>query len=161
MVTQTPEEARKLWCEALRSGEFKQATGYLSKRGEDGEWGHCCLGVACEVYKRAGGELLAESSSAADSGRLFDVMSYDGWNGSLPPKVQTWLGLNCGGRFDYPNTEAMPDGDAYDDWSAQHPTSLVDLNDCTKASFQQIADKIESVNWEEAARFDCEEDSVG
>ena len=36
---------RKLWVEALRSGEYQQATQSLTQRGG----GYCCLGVACRV----------------------------------------------------------------------------------------------------------------
>lgn len=42
----TPEEARKLWVDALRSGEYAQTTGSL--RREDG---FCCLGIACDVFR--------------------------------------------------------------------------------------------------------------
>jgi len=36
-----PEDFKKKWIAALRSGEYKQCTGFLHLGG-----GHCCLGVA-------------------------------------------------------------------------------------------------------------------
>lgn len=39
-------EAKKLWVEALRSGEYKQTKHLL----HDDE-GYCCLGVLCEVTR--------------------------------------------------------------------------------------------------------------
>lgn len=38
------KEIRDKWCQALRSGKYSQATGYLC----DGT-SFCCLGVLCEV----------------------------------------------------------------------------------------------------------------
>ena len=39
------EEHIKQWCDALRSGKYKQTTGTLQ-----GRQGYCCLGVACELF---------------------------------------------------------------------------------------------------------------
>jgi hypothetical protein len=50
-------EVKTKWVAALRSGQYKQRTGYL--RGplaaDNDEQGHCCLGVLCEIQgvKRA------------------------------------------------------------------------------------------------------------
>lgn len=44
MPTATQRFNRKLWIQALRSGEFAQGVGYLNS-GDT----YCCLGVACEV----------------------------------------------------------------------------------------------------------------
>lgn len=41
-----PEDFKKKWLEALRSGEYKQGTGFLYEANEDR---YCCLGVACRV----------------------------------------------------------------------------------------------------------------
>ena len=40
------QEIKAKWVAALRSGEYKQTTGYLEKNGY-----HCCLGVLCEISK--------------------------------------------------------------------------------------------------------------
>jgi hypothetical protein len=39
-----PEDIKTKWIAALRSGEFKQTTGYLCTTK-----GHCCLGVLAEI----------------------------------------------------------------------------------------------------------------
>ena len=46
MENKLPEDFKKRWVEALRSGEYKQCRGKL--HGDDG--GHCCLGVADIVF---------------------------------------------------------------------------------------------------------------
>jgi hypothetical protein len=81
------ENARK-WVEALRSGEFKQAQRKL--RRSDGTF--CCLGVACELYRRECGE--GEWVGVADENYLeFDV-SDERTELGLPKSVKDWLGLN-------------------------------------------------------------------
>lgn len=41
------QEVKKLWVEALVSGEYKQAKGLLRR-----ESGYCCLGVLCDIYEK-------------------------------------------------------------------------------------------------------------
>lgn len=48
----TPEQARKEWAKDLRSGEYTQITGQLREKDN----GRCCLGVACDTYKRLTGK---------------------------------------------------------------------------------------------------------
>ena len=42
------QEIKKLWLEALRSGDYKQARGTLRRQYGDNPH-HCCLGVLCEI----------------------------------------------------------------------------------------------------------------
>lgn len=66
------EEIAKKWCEALRSGKYKQCTGRLRRPiSESGELGHCCLGVLCEL-----------------SGMPFDPTDI-----ILPDEVKLWAGM--------------------------------------------------------------------
>jgi hypothetical protein len=69
----TPREARELWCRALESGEYAQATGRL----RDG-FGFCCLGVACELAMQ---QDIIEEYEASDG----TLANY--------PSVREWLGL--------------------------------------------------------------------
>jgi hypothetical protein len=39
------ERIKKLWIEALRSGEYEQTSGTLRDAGENNEYAYCCLGV--------------------------------------------------------------------------------------------------------------------
>lgn len=41
--------AKKIWCDALRSGEFIQGKGKL-KAGNQNGTRYCCLGVACAIF---------------------------------------------------------------------------------------------------------------
>lgn len=105
------ENARK-WVEALRSGEFEQAQARL--RDDDS---YCCLGVACELYRRETGKGRWTKAGAFHLGSVAET----DW---LPTAVQRWLGL------------AHPAGKY--DWN-----SLVFLNDA-RDSFKAIANVIES-----------------
>lgn len=76
----TPEEARKAWVEALRSGEYKQGKGFLTIDGK-----YCCLGVACELAVADGVPVTVQKG--------FTTV-YDGTSVLLPESVQKWLGLS-------------------------------------------------------------------
>lgn len=84
----TPAE---LWVEALRSGRFAQTTsGCLHD-----DVGHCCLGVACEVYAI-----------------MHQGWRYDGSESSLPSEVCGWLGMRDAlGRYDGDNMLAWHNDD--------------------------------------------------
>lgn len=43
-INPTKQQIKK-WCEALRSGKYKQTKNELENKG-----GYCCLGVACMVF---------------------------------------------------------------------------------------------------------------
>ena len=76
----TPEERERrirLWTAALTSGEYPQTTGSLRDRR-----GFCCLGVACEVYRKETGEGVW----------IEDVeWRFLGHEGDLPTRVAEWL----------------------------------------------------------------------
>ena len=78
--------ARK-WVEALRSGRYKQGRNRLRT-----EYGYCCLGVACEVYRRETGGGIWEEGT-------LDFHIFDGTGRRvvekvvLPDAVSKWLGL--------------------------------------------------------------------
>ena len=107
----------KKWVHALRSKQYAQTTGTLCKEGKSYDK-FCCLGVACDLYQQEKGDLIIENHHYC-----VDELSYDGCTGSLPIKVQTWLGL----------TTRMGDYDCKD---------LTVENDNGK-SFKQIAQIIE------------------
>jgi hypothetical protein len=118
-------EIKKLWTDALRSGEYEQTTGTLHKINQvDGEEKHsyCCLGVLCE---------LAVKDGVVESKRHFgrDVGGY-GPNGEvwfLPIPVREWAGMDSGD----PEVE-------YGEY-----VNLASLNDANKLSFTELADVIE------------------
>lgn len=92
--TLTPEEFRALWVEELRSGNWKQGRNRLGT--EDGKF--CCLGVACELYIRNGGELkkkILDDKSIEYSSPESDCSSYFfiSTTSYLPDVVRLALGL--------------------------------------------------------------------
>jgi hypothetical protein len=123
--THTPEEARKLWGEALRSGEFCQTRYVLHRLKPDAYGrpaGHCCLGVACEVFALNEAPLVREEER--------DIEFYEGQGNVLPRVVGDWLGLaSDAGRH-------LVDFD--------HEKTLDYLNDEDCLPFPAIADIIES-----------------
>lgn len=70
------------WVAALRSGEYKQGKGCLSRDGYD-----CCLGVACKLF-------VAENpgSISVEEDEL-GAIRFDGETAILPLAVRDWLGL--------------------------------------------------------------------
>ena len=104
------QKNRAAWVGALRSGDFTQETGQLQS-----PYGHCCLGVGCEVLAR----LYALTVKREDRGWLM--------GGSLAidegehPLVAAALGV-----------------------TPVEERALVYLNDETVLDFQDIAQAIES-----------------
>lgn len=85
------KEIKKVWVEALRSGEYKQGFRMLNNLGEDG--GYCCLGVLCELYRKtpAGKDLKATPQMTHTTKRMkygeSDEEIY------LPIEVMRWADL--------------------------------------------------------------------
>jgi hypothetical protein len=106
------KEHRKLWIDALRSGNYKQTSTCLrSKNGR--EYAYCCLGVACEVYLKSGDaheyEQWATESTFKFTPDIDSVNSVKG--GFLPYTVQEWLGLNSDAGY-YAGGALYRDNDA-------------------------------------------------
>lgn len=119
MEPKTPVE---LWCEALRSGAYKQTTGHLCGAG-----GFCCLGVACDLYqKHVGGLDVGQHEVSLDD----VIATYNDEGYVLPTVVRDWLGLT-----DDEGSYCPSDGDSRN--------TLHELND-NRETFDKIADIIES-----------------
>lgn len=83
------EARKKLWVDALRSGDYKQTAGGLHDRD-----GFCCLGVACDVYVKETG--LGEWKQDPDyfGAFLFEHRGVVARESSvLPSEVARWYGL--------------------------------------------------------------------
>ena len=130
------QEIKTAWVTALRSGEYKQAQGFLKRGYDDGSVNYCCLGVLCEVVKNFGIEFNSEVNLLAyDAGTY---TTYDGQQGSLPMEVSGRADISPNGQFvGVVAYESPNDGKTYD------ANSLVDLNDSAKWNFDKIADMIE------------------
>lgn len=70
---------QRKWIEALRSGEFEQATGRLHW-SDDGD-AYCCLGVACILAERNGAKLTRTKDGLLEGGLISDLPEADEWLG--------------------------------------------------------------------------------
>lgn len=129
-------ERKELWTGALRSGDYEQGQEALRVAGgeEDGSADtYCCLGVACEVYRKETGE--GEWVKREDGFWVFRVGGPDdhgyydqSWSG-LPHKVAEWYGVR--------------QSELTVDFNDDRRNSLTNLNDNEGQSFEQIADLID------------------
>jgi hypothetical protein len=76
-------EVKKLWLDALRSGEYKQGRYKLRGIG-----GYCCLGVLCDLHSKT-----AEGHKWCDAKFLAGGSTYLGDAYGLPTEVRSWAGL--------------------------------------------------------------------
>jgi hypothetical protein len=77
---------KKLWCDALRSGEYTQCTNQLCKDGR-----HCCLGVLTDLYldeHTEDGKTSQHLLGKGESGGLYI-------SGVLNETVMEWAGLDA------------------------------------------------------------------
>jgi len=118
-------EVKQLWCEALRSGKYKQGIGRLNRNNE-----MCCLGVLCDIHRRAiGGRWVPDPDP--DEGRIcFGYLGQDDAPNAvtyadLPVSVMEWAGLK---------QSAPRLGEGIDACYA---------NDVKRLGFHEIADLIE------------------
>lgn len=111
----------KLWIKALRSGKYRQASTRLARRDIDGNVGYCCLGVACELYRKETGDGRWIENTGYF---IFDDGTGDEDHNYLPRGVSKWLGTIAGNPVLFGNRTAAG------------------LND-NGSSFKEIADIIE------------------
>lgn len=112
------KEVKTLWLNALRSGEYKQASSALKT-----SYGFCCLGVLCDLYR------LQHPGSCSWELDKFDYVFKTGNGGGsgafLPEVVRKWAELESCSPV------------------ANTNQTLVSLNDNYKKSFEEIANVIE------------------
>lgn len=109
------------WVEALRSGQYKQGTGYLRVRSEPHDR-FCCLGVLCALAETD--EIIALEGNGEDR-----CYSYGNRFAGLPNPVIEWAGL----RTDHGDPVVIEES----------RMTLAVHND-TGRSFVEIADAIEA-----------------
>lgn len=82
-------ERVQLFINALRSGNYKQASGTLARKLPGEDWKYCCLGVACEVARQNGVEIaVTDRSEDYSTNRM-----YDNRLDILPQAVREWYGF--------------------------------------------------------------------
>lgn len=132
-------EARKLWIDALRSGEYTQTKSVLHDLTDGG---YCCLGVACDVYQKHVGGLTIEDKETVTGNGWFipianrNIRHYDGEGAYLPQKVAEWLNISRTGVYTMPAPEnATPN---------RMTNDLAYCNDMLNYNFEKIAEVIET-----------------
>lgn len=114
---------KKMWVDALRSGQYKQGTDALYTPETNS---YCCLGVLCDLYKK---QIGSTSSITA--------LSDDGEGAHPGQLVQNWAGLTRKNpRLQY-NDRFTPVADLNDG------TFLFSDKPSKQLSFAEIADLIE------------------
>ena len=86
-------EIKKLWVDALRSGDYQKGTGALRRyrSAAGGKCEYCALGVLCDIYIKETGATLWEETDRDYYGiRDADDVLH---TGSLPSCVVDWAGL--------------------------------------------------------------------
>lgn len=160
-VTAAQLDARAQWLDALRSGDYRQATGALRIRD-----GYCCLGVAEDVRGATWTDVPADDGVRAThvgTHQLYDD-EVDGAEGSaLTSACARWLGLRSINPFvsvkvplksdDEDVEEFVVDRDAVnwdDPPEVWRNVTLAELNDEHKFTFREIARVVEDqpANWD-------------
>ncbi len=87
-------EAAKKWVAALKYGGYKQGTANLHVAIKDGPDKFCCLGIACKLYVEEHGEGSLKVVTDKFSEEVgYGIVTYEGDEQCMPPKVMAWLGL--------------------------------------------------------------------
>jgi hypothetical protein len=109
------------WLEALRSGEYKQATGVLRTSAD----GYCCLGVLSQL---ASDEGVVPQPSILNGTYRWTSEAGNSGNMYLIPEVMEWAGLESA------SGELRTEG---------YTMNLSRMNDSGEHDFSSIADAIE------------------
>lgn len=132
-------EIKKLWIDALLSGEYQQGTGFLCQMTENGPE-FCCLGVLTDLAIKSGVDLSITTRDERGS----DVVVYGSSFETLPSEVMEWSGIgNPNGAWTY-YVQHKPEtfeGELIDDVEIIEE-SLVDRND-SGSTFEELARDIE------------------
>lgn len=139
------ERIKKLWVEALRSGEYKQARGALNRPPEGiAQPGYCCLGVLCDLFRKDTGRgRWIRPNKLHEHVMDFETVDEDGDATTecshLPREVVEWAGLTD-------NDPILDEGieSELELEDAEYPGRCSAMND-DGVEFPQIASLIERV----------------
>lgn len=131
-LTDQQKENVKLWLAALRSGEYDQQQAIL-KNG----FGYCCLGVACDVYRKQTGKGNWIDTTDSRGGFTFDTGDvYNNVENIGSISVRDFFG------FDDPNGFYIPLFYLGGKGTTMH-IRLTEVNDDLGMTFDEIADLVE------------------
>jgi len=111
---------KKMWVEALRSGEYDQTQEYLRDC-----YGYCCLGVLCDLHRKVTGQGHWDKDNRY-------ITETDDRNCALPQPVYEWAGF----------TRSLPR--VYESENPDLVLSLSEMNDYGEMDFAWIAAIIET-----------------
>lgn len=124
-------EVKKLWLDALRSGEYKKGRGTL-RQGKN-SFRYCCLGVLCDLYQKTHPKnLLRETTYVEVVGNSHvrsTVWEIEGTAGDLPPSVMEWAGLEKRNPYCLDGSEdlaGLNDGDYGKLWTFKQIADLIE-----------------------------------
>ncbi len=116
-------EIKRQWLAALRSGEYKQATGALRK-----DDCFCVFGVLCDIYSKKNNEPWKKTNTTCTPG----THEIDGTTDCVPDQVYKWAGIQV----------VFGVSDAFIDLPKVN--TIINLNDNDNKTFPEIADYIEA-----------------
>jgi hypothetical protein len=94
---ETPEEARQIWIDGLRSGRYQQTRTFLMLRDDAGKIKYCCLGVACALFMERYPKVLNGSNRWLTATGFAAIQLQEHVLApvqfELPEVVRRWLGL--------------------------------------------------------------------
>ena len=137
-LTDQQKENVKLWLAALRSGEYDQQQAVL-KNG----FGYCCLGVACDVYRKQTGKGNWIDTTDSRGGFTFDTGDvYNNVEIIDSPAIREHFGFDDVSGFNIPPF-FLPSENGDEGTGTTLPIRLTEVNDELELTFPQIADLIE------------------
>ena len=119
---------KKLWVEALRTGEYKKGVGSLRDVDSKGKTRFCCLGVLCNLHALEHPKLAAKET---------DPRWYLGQDSLLPLKVAEWAGFEVTEMLGFWKARSF----GIDVKGRGYVKSLATYNDAGD-NFHEIADRI-------------------
>lgn len=157
MTYKLPEDHKRMWIEALRSGTYPQTTRNLRD-----DVGFCCLGVMCDLARKEDESNGRWRLHSDEDGQLKHFYTFEGPRAdgtTLPPfNVSRWFfGLNDLDSLDpdnydqidfvvnpliYSETALIEAASFFDSDSGKWWTPIAALND-NGYTFDQIADLVE------------------
>ena len=131
-------KVKKLWVDALRSGEYKQTQAHLKNKQ-----GYCCLGVLCDIAVK--NEVVKESTIDDDPGYISSRNGIEYVeNATLPVEVVEWAAVaSSNPEVNYDSRRPSCGDEDCEDCVGQNEYDLSELNDSLNLSFAEIADLIE------------------
>lgn len=128
-------QVKQKWVDALRSGEYQQATGKLKSQE-----GFCCLGVLCDLYAKEHEDAGWEYRGTDRPSDPTDYWYFEDQSEFLPESVAQWAGFQDQTVY----VKVLDENCCYDEdeEDVYYEIDVAELND-NGDSFKRIADLIE------------------